>query len=186
MRFTRSLLGAGAAVAVVAAVVCLGGGLAGRWGGDGWGVAGLSDSMQQERLRGEYLQERLDSVNATLRARQAVVDELLAGRLTLLEAAARYRDLDEKEPGFNWEHFRLYYDCGSDEERFCRQVIDFVRAHFEDPERAAAAAAPLEGELCEHLQRGALRLPAPAAGGAVPVRRLRRAPMPDVAESDTN
>src|SRR5262245_34878517 len=127
MRFTRSLLSAGAAVAVVAAVVCLGAGFAGRWGADGWGVADLSETMQQERLRGERLQERLDSANATLRARQAVLDEVVAGRLTLLEAAARYRDLDEREPGFNWEKFRLYYDCGSDEERFCRQVIDFVR-----------------------------------------------------------
>src|SRR5262249_19625550 len=73
------------------------------------------------------------------------------------------------------------YDCGSDEERFCRQVIDFVRSRFLDPERADAAAAPLEGGLCEHLQRGTLRLPAPAAGVGVAVRRFRRAATPDCA-----
>jgi hypothetical protein len=112
----------------------------------------------------------LDAVAATRRARQAVVDELLAGGLTLLEAAARFRDIDERHPEFYWEGFRCSYGGDSDEERFCRQVIDFVDGRFVgDPGRGRAAAAPLEGELCGHLQRGTLRLPAPAAHGRAAV-----------------
>src|SRR5262249_10254889 len=99
MRLARWLLSAGAAVAVGAAVSCLGGGSARRGGAAGGGGVDLSEAMRQERLGAEWLQERPDSANATPRARQAVLDEVVAGRLTLLEAAARYRDLDEREPG---------------------------------------------------------------------------------------
>jgi hypothetical protein len=82
------------------------------------------------------------------------------GRLGLLEAAARFRDLDQQPPVIAPAIVRRVYPGVSDEERYCRQVISHA---YSAPGRRdatrAAGVARLEVELCERLNNGDLRLP---------------------------
>jgi hypothetical protein len=92
-----------------------------------------------------------------------LAEEVLEGRLGLLEAARHYRDLDEQLGPFPWEQFRRVHPGASDDERHCREVIAFVRTA--SSERRGADPAPvarLEAELEDLLRQGDLRLPGPA------------------------
>jgi hypothetical protein len=91
---------------------------------------------------------------------------VIDGRLTLLEAAARFRDLNLEPPLFCWGGFRACYPSASDDGCHCLEVIGYVRAEQrERPGTAAGIADRLEAELQEHVRRGDLRLPVPGAAG---------------------
>jgi hypothetical protein len=94
-------------------------------------------------------------------ARDEVVRDLQARRITLLEAAARFRQLDHTKPDFNWEAFRQCHPGRCDDERHCRHVIAWAKSALSTrPSEAAELVARLEAELQEHLRRdGAVRLP---------------------------
>jgi hypothetical protein len=83
-----------------------------------------------------------------LQARQQVVADVIAGRLRLMEAAARFRDAQGACPT-------------EDDERLCRAVIGWVYLALSDrPERAEALSQELERELLTVLSHhGAVRLP---------------------------
>jgi hypothetical protein len=82
-----------------------------------------------------------------LERKQRVIADLIDGRLRLLEAAARFRDVQKAAP--------------EDGERLCRAVIGWVYLALSDrPERAEALASALERELQTIVSRqGAVRLP---------------------------
>jgi hypothetical protein len=90
---------------------------------------------------------------------QAAMD-LLAGRLTLLQAAAGFRDVEEALP-VTWAPRRAAPGPAG-AERLCRLVMDRANAWMERnrPGRAAGVAARLEAEL-ERRRRpdGTIRLP---------------------------
>jgi hypothetical protein len=90
---------------------------------------------------------------------QAVADEVRAGRLSLLEAAARARDIQSASPFFPWERFRESHLGDSDDERFCRMVIDLVTLPIRPAAGPDPVVARLQAELDEHLSRGTLHLP---------------------------
>jgi hypothetical protein len=81
-----------------------------------------------------------------LEGKQQVIADLIAGRLDLLEAAARFGRLEKGSPG--------------EDEQLCRRVIGWVDLALSDrPERAEALTERLERELAAHLGRhGCLRL----------------------------
>jgi hypothetical protein len=92
----------------------------------------------------------------------ALAGEVIEGRLSLLRAAARFRDLSARPPAFNWEDFRRTYPGDSDDERHCREVIKFVRQGVQlRPGADPAVADRLEAELRGLLEHGDLRLPGP-------------------------
>jgi hypothetical protein len=126
--------------------------LLGRDGSGGRGsedepVAGEDDRIEREVAACERRRE----------ARRRIALDLAAGRLTLLEAAEHFRDLNEAYPGFSWIPFRRHFPGSSDDERHCRQVIKFVALEG-GPGRAATARERLEAQLQDHLRRGTLRL----------------------------
>jgi hypothetical protein len=97
-------------------------------------------------------------------AKGRLAADVAAGRLTLLEAAAAFRDLNRQWPPFDWDRWRRIlhyrYPGVSDEEALCRQVIDCTRTKlWEKQEEAEKAVRRLEAELDEHLRHGTLRLP---------------------------
>jgi hypothetical protein len=81
-----------------------------------------------------------------VRAKEEIVAQVIAGRMPLLEAAARFREVSgNPESG----------------ERVCRTVIGWAHLALRDhPERAERLSDHLEQELQAHLDRfGAVRLP---------------------------
>jgi hypothetical protein len=107
-----------------------------------------------------------DIAAGQLRCRQ--LDELgreaAAGRLSLVEGAARLRELYREEPEAVWVNVCRRFPDASDDERYCRLLIDRVESHMlvADRARAPFVVGRLEAELREHIRRGTLRLP----GGA--------------------
>jgi hypothetical protein len=86
--------------------------------------------------------------------------EVIAGRLTLLQAAARFRDLDRQPPRFYWSAFQVGYPGATDEERHCREVIRYVRMGLLDqPAKRTDLADHLETELQDLLKQRKPSLP---------------------------
>jgi hypothetical protein len=91
--------------------------------------------------------------------REALADEVIAGRLTLLEAAAGFCAVDRVK--------ERYLPAVADvmpgetaEERLCRRVLGFVEGRLEGSGRREAVVGRLEEDLREQFRRpGGLRLP---------------------------
>jgi hypothetical protein len=109
-----------------------------------------------------------DIVPLRLRAKDALSREVAAGRRSLVEAAALFRELNRLPPEptkpSRVDPF-LTIPADTEEGWLCRQVVEHVRvALHREPERAAAAVARLEAEFFAELQaHGTIRLPDPAA-----------------------
>jgi hypothetical protein len=122
--------------------------------------------LPQKRRDAEALERSGQGIMQRGEERRAVARDLAAGRLMLLEAAARVRDLDRADPAFPWEAFRLRTPGATDDERHCREVIASIENLLpaDSPEREAALRR-CAAELQEHLARGTLRLPEPRRPG---------------------
>jgi hypothetical protein len=144
----RTILAAGAAVV---AGVCL---LA------SWRPSAKGPQLESDLQRAERLEAERQRVLQRCRGQMAVAAEVVAGRLTLLQAAARVRALRADEPPLVWKMVQRGHPGLSREEWLCRVVINYVgRVLYDDPAQARALVRRLRAELREHRQRGPLRLP---------------------------
>jgi hypothetical protein len=116
----------------------------------------------------ELEQQRREALWRQL-ARKEVAEAVIAGRLDLVEAASRFRELNRRVPVLIGDGIRLFYPAATEEESLCLQVID--RVHHElgedDPCLAAAVASELQSQLERHLRGGPLRLPEASPVAAV-------------------
>jgi hypothetical protein len=108
------------------------------------------------------VQDLCEAVDRRADQKQALAIAVIEGRLPLPQAAARFRDLNAQPPTYNWAAFRLFYPGDSDDERHCREVIEFVRQDVRQrPGTDPAAVGRLEAELQGLLEQGNFRLPGP-------------------------
>ena len=114
----------------------------------------LSEAAREE----ERLVDDLRVIERIEEAKHGVVRDLLAGRLTLPEAAARFRDLDREQPGFNWVAFRRAYPCDTDDERHCREVLAWAR-------RAGPATSPVAARSADRATQPDRRSPGARGAG---------------------
>jgi hypothetical protein len=117
-----------------------------------------------ETLRTRALDQTMEETVRRARRKDRVLRALLAGRLSLLEAAGYFRALELGSPPFHWEQFRSRWPGSSDAERHCHEVIDAAHdlANRAGDPRGKEVCNRLRGELAEHLRRGPLLLPEPA------------------------
>jgi hypothetical protein len=117
-------------------------------------------NASSEEVRLAQLEQRVQAVAQRLKRKQRVTDELMAGRLTLLQAAALFRALDHAPPPFNWDIFRSSRPGISDDERHCHLVIAWVYHTLLATDRCQAEALreDLDRQLGEHQRLGPLRL----------------------------
>lgn len=88
-----------------------------------------------------------------LRTKQEIVAQLLDGRLTLMQAAGRFQNVNRLLAG---EGAGLHYawQNADNGERVCRMLIGWVSLALADrPEKAELLTARLEQELQEHLAK---------------------------------
>jgi hypothetical protein len=103
------------------------------------GTERLAVDMEKQR---EEILDRLEQ-------KRDIARKVIAGELTLLDAAHRYQVINESGPHFYWEGFRVYHDGDTDEERHCREVADRVEGELvaTDPCLGLALRARLLTEL---------------------------------------
>jgi hypothetical protein len=94
-------------------------------------------------------------------AKEQIVNDLESGRIGLLEAASRFRQVSAEAFYYLPVLRRRFPDAAHDDERICRNVIQYTYnvLHFHHPWRAEALCTRLEAELAQHLNAGTLRLP---------------------------
>jgi hypothetical protein len=93
------------------------------------------------------LQAQAESNHRRLQAKYAIVTQLLARRLTLRDAAARFGDLDAEVPGIRDRLTQRYPDVAY-EVALCREVIAQARSvlRVRAPEQMETVLARLEEE----------------------------------------
>jgi hypothetical protein len=103
-------------------------------------------SCQVPELSDELDRRRTASL-ARIEARRLIVRDLIDGRITLLDAASRFRALSASGH-FLIDEFRRAYAGPTDEVRYCRYVIAYVQNELhKDPERARIIVGRLQKEL---------------------------------------
>jgi hypothetical protein len=94
--------------------------------GQSWQMTtALQQSQNQERQRMALLESRDEVVKKRVLAKHQIVDQLLAGELTLFEAAAWFGFLNDHPPEFP-DPYRQKWPGASDEEKLCRQVLSWT------------------------------------------------------------
>jgi hypothetical protein len=115
------------------------------------------ERYQQEVRRREALKAKLAEFPRLRAARNQIARELIDRRVTLAEAAARFRELDTKtmDPQMYSRVLKLRYPGATEEERICRKVIRHaLEIVKQQPDVAASLEARLEAELQDHLGQG--------------------------------
>ena len=161
-------LGASASVAVV--FVLGGTGLAGLCTDFGGGLAAL-----RELSRGHEERQRLDRQSRALidrnKGKERVVGQVLARRLTLLQAAAEFRRLHE-ETREDADPVCLGWGEDLSDEALCCNVLTWVDGEGADDPRRASVLPALKAEFAAHFHHAppvAFRTETrvgPPAGGA--------------------
>jgi hypothetical protein len=103
------------------------------------------------------------AIDRRIDEKDRLANELIDGRLTLFEAAAHFRRLNDGGSKFA-APLSMFYPGDSEEERLCRQAISYAQHCLNQRrvgDRAADEfAARCEEELCRHKERhGAVVLP---------------------------
>jgi hypothetical protein len=114
--------------------------------GGGW-RASFSAHPSQEMLPPD---SDVTVIQRCIEARGQVAREVIAGRLTLLEAAARFQAISLSRPS-HLPVSHAAYSGDSDEERLCRQVIAYVDFELQGRPDRSAVVAKLNSELRELL-----------------------------------
>src|SRR5205809_4903096 len=104
-----------------------------------WDVVTPACEMGEEQRRYEELQTEREIALARLEGKQRITEEVIGRRLTLVEAAARFRALHASWLKHSWDHLTLQNCAGaSEEERWCRHVIAYVNGTLKGSPDSAA------------------------------------------------
>jgi hypothetical protein len=124
---------------------------------------GTTVGFEEEFARGRQLEVGRLAAVATVEAKTELMPQVLDRRLSLTEAAARFRDLDDSNPGFVRDAFERSCPGRSDAERYARAVLNYLRGYLlNHPDRDPEAILPLEADL-DRLVRGEESSPAGVA-----------------------
>jgi hypothetical protein len=125
----------------------------------------LPSELEDLNHRSQWLDWQKQALERCNAEKDHVVADLLAGRVTLFGAAARFRVLYEALP-FTQPVDMSLFPGDTREEQLCWCVIGHAAKALEDqPVRQAAVVAKLEADLRqERARHGAIQLPALSAG----------------------
>ena len=119
----------------------------------------VQQDLAEARRRRETLNEHTRLVQQDLGAKSRVIEDLRNHRLTLLQAAVRFRDMGHSCLDPDGALFRQSYAGQTDAERWCRKVIAYMRDLSRAHTDGASRADQLEADLSRHLAQGPLQLP---------------------------
>jgi hypothetical protein len=159
--YSRLLLGMLVIGSLCAAVCCCQPEWARTLGCDVWNVPALEAEIEAQQERSDAMEEGRDEVLRRIDTKLGWAEDVFAGHLDLMTAAAHFRDLTSEEAKLRHFLAVVYPDAGEDE-RFCRAVISWVHAlqDVHPPKEVERTVARLNAELDERLRReGTITLP---------------------------
>jgi hypothetical protein len=123
----------------------------------GLNITAMTESQEQEtRLsqRREVLTTRAEVTQKRIQAKEAIIRDLLAERLTLLEAARQFKKLNETPVTFQ-DNYRAHFPGRSDGEKLCRQVLAWTESGLKQltPSLAERLQYKFEEELAANMRR---------------------------------
>jgi hypothetical protein len=121
-------------------------------------------SPEDVERRAKKLESYRAKLFRSMAVKRHVAEELINGRTTLIEAAARFQRAEEGLPALaqRLRVLRRLFSGKSDAERWCRRVIQYIKDMEPEKVQAGRAARQLEQELDQHLRRyGTVHLPVP-------------------------
>ncbi|MBY0525347.1 MAG: hypothetical protein K2R98_18210 [Gemmataceae bacterium] len=122
-------------------------------------VASMVSWMERNQPETGELESRLGDVKERVRNKQWVVREVIAERMTLLEAAAWFRQLHALYPDYI-DVLRRAHPGRGDAEVLCLNVIAFVRSALrEHGGNSGPLVLGLEREMKDRIENGTLSLP---------------------------
>ena len=120
-----------------------------------WHERDQARQMVDEQEREAILDARLKVTLGRIDYRQKVVEDLVAGQISLTNAAAKFEELNATYPGGTAAV--LSFPGVSEEESRYRQVIGQVKVMFENrPSEASVIVERLEAELRKHMGRSTI------------------------------
>jgi hypothetical protein len=120
-----------------------------------WEDAPEDPALERERRRAAQLKIQHQDMLRRKERKLQIVEELIKQRLTLVEAAARFSELDRPlfQPGAYGRYLSRRFLGSSLKEIVCHQVINYVQMHVTDRPEWEAALPRLEMELKAELER---------------------------------
>jgi hypothetical protein len=132
-------------------------------GVDWWGLADVRDAQRAEERREHEVAEGLTAAAARLRSRRHIVQALLADRIDLFTAAARFHALNQQNPP-GARAVASWHPEMAPGELACRHLLRWIKEDNLDTEAWPAyreMLARLEAQLESHLRvHGQVVLPA--------------------------
>jgi hypothetical protein len=118
---------------------------------DLWNMADAEQDVADAERVGAEIQSVDRIVQVRCAAKEIIIRDLLAERLTLMEAAAEFRHLHIAAPPAARSH--QMFPARSEGERYCREVLQWVRSTTTDwpPTQGEPILARLEAELQAHM-----------------------------------
>lgn len=114
-------------------------------GADVWNMPALKEQVRAADAEDDRLTTEDDDVLRRIAIKDAIVQELIAGRITLATATDRFTELNVGRPRY-LAALRDGYPGATDQEKFARNVISFAVSRVEPTERPALSSR-LETEL---------------------------------------
>jgi hypothetical protein len=113
-------------------------------------AADIPQYREQSRLTAS-LDAQVEAVFARAEAQNQIVEEVIAGKMTLLIAAEKIGELYAKEPE-SMLSVRFAFPGDTDKECLCRHVLFIVKVALEDrPSQAETVIPRLESEMHDYL-----------------------------------
>jgi hypothetical protein len=126
-------------------------------GRNGPSLFGLQKRLEEEDARTVLITRKQQALLRGMQEKNRIIDELIARRLPLAEAVARFKEVSDPIPGYHRDLIRNHYQGGTPEESIGRWVVEGVRAKLEERGQDPALADRLEAELQCHVECGTLR-----------------------------
>lgn len=116
---------------------------------DGSGGKSLAAWFLFEMRRSEALQQRAIEIQQAMKIKKAVVDDLVAERVTIREATEAFHQADELIDR-STDGLIAPYRTAETQDELCHQVISWAKAELHDnPQRAEKVAQQLQNEWNE-------------------------------------
>jgi len=123
--------------------------------GVAWNERDIPRQMTAEQEREATLDNQLKVALGRVDYRQKVVEDLIAGQISLASAAAKFEELNATYAG--GASATVLFPGVSEEESRCRQVINQVKLILQDrPSEANEVVERLEAALRKHLSSSAI------------------------------